>query len=482
MPGPGPGRACARVSRRRSPRSPGSRRSWGGRPGRSAAARRPAPAPPRAPRPRSAARRPSRGSGPGPASRAPTRLLIGLMVYAPANSSPAAVTSRPAVRAAPEDRGRRRSAEAGVPPRPGPGTARPVGSSIPSASRAGPSPDNVSVDRLPSTGVHGDPAGHRHVGADPGGRPADVEQRRRPARRAGRTSRTPSTVTGGGGPGHRHRGRPPATAARIRSAWFPGPRPTTGCRRAVGQARAGASRAPDRGTPRCAYPGRPRSCTVVSGPARSTSVTPPPAGPGFPARAGRAAAVDVEEGFGRCDRPAATRPARRWGRCRRTRRPARPSRPGRAVGARPAGARPARRQSRQVREPGREAAERHAELGPRSADRSPGRVKSANERRRRTGPGRRKRWRSRSSRGGPASVGGSGAHVQRSVGQALVDAVEQHRSLAGHDLDGRRARRPTGAATAPHARTPPLHRPDIPAAARRRRPGRILMGHCRNPQ
>ena len=114
-------------------------------------------------------------------------------------------------------------------------------------------------------------------------------------------------------------------------------------------------------------PTRPRSWTVVSAPARTTSraLMPAPAGPGCRARAAPGVSLGRPTAWRRCGRAAASHPARRSGRPRTSGRRARPSPAGtRRRGVSSRGTASSGGQAAQVGEPRREAAERRDELDP----------------------------------------------------------------------------------------------------------------------
>ena len=270
-------------------RPPGTRPSSGGRPGTPAAARPAAPGRRRAPAPRWAARRrrrdptrrrtaaappgwsrrrPSRWRRPGvvrrrrpspradPAPRAGSRRRVATGVRRP---GAAAARGRPAAR-------RRR--------RPGPVRARTACRST--ASRA-PAPRRRRRTPPRSCALPTAPAPTRST-APAGTETGSPQATACPSTDTSDSAPVTATVTASSA-----RSVTPPSVVSSRAA--PGLLPT---RRLASRA-AGASRKPDRGTPRCAWPGRPASCTVVSGPASRTvqvrGIRPPRTGPACPASA-----------------------------------------------------------------------------------------------------------------------------------------------------------------------------------------------------
>ena len=330
----------------------------------------------RAPRPRCGSSPASARVRAGPASRAPTRLLIGLTVYAvPSSASTAAAvnqSSRGPSRTAQDELVRRSAGRAGSA-----AAGRP-------ARSAGPSGSSV--------------AGAQRRRAEPGqrvGRPA-AEHRRRPRSRrrprrttARRAVARPTSSTAAG----RHVDRPPCRPAdavdrdRGGRARSPRPSPPAGSRSAqpvsVVSSPAAAGRVADqRGWPGAAPARRARRTAARRG-ARTRAGRDPArwsaARPGPPPRLDHAAhqpdpGAGREQGggsrstskrvtVGAADQPPAAGRARS-DRCRRTA-PASATEPagtrGRGVASR--GTDQLGRQPGQVREAGREAAERDAELG-----------------------------------------------------------------------------------------------------------------------
>lgn len=227
----------------------------------------------------------ARSSG-GPSVRSPMRLLCGETRYV------AEVRVRSAAGVNQSARGPGRTGSTSSTGGPGQGAATggatgragvPTGTTSPSRRGPGPRPESRSVERLPRTGSAAMP-------------PATATYERTPAvaaptfRTAPAGTRTgapqaadrPSTVTG--------QGAPPTTTVTARSGRraqpvrvvsrtaAPGSLPSSRLARRM----AGASRAPERGTPRWAWPRRPASCTVVRAPERtvvSLAVIPcPPSG------------------------------------------------------------------------------------------------------------------------------------------------------------------------------------------------------------
>ena len=235
------------------------------------------------------------------------------------------------------------------------------------------------LDVMPPAHGHVGPHARRSAGrrraAPPGGTSTAAPESARPTVHLYR----------GGAPVTATVGRAGRTAARSRSAWSPGRRQPSGCRPGGWPAAGRAGRARRSAARRGARsPGRPRSWTVVSGPARTTVDHAPANRTRVPGReqGGRVGGAR-RRASGRCGRPAASRPARRSGRCRRTGRPAPTEPAGTRAGACPAGAPPLGGQPGQVREPGREAAERHPQLGRRRAAATAGRRRCPSARRRR---------------------------------------------------------------------------------------------------
>ena len=165
-----------------------------------------------------------------------------------------------------------------------------------------------------------DPAAHADVRAHTAHAPSDLEHFDgtnfvASSRRSARSSSDRRSAA----PARRASPRAPPRRAGSRPA---------GCRARS----ATGSAAPDGGTPRCASPGRPRSCTVVSSPGLTTSirVMPRRTGRGRRARAAPAARAPGRTSRSSSTRAAASRPAsradrrpstgRRSRRCHRARR------------------------------------------------------------------------------------------------------------------------------------------------------------------
>lgn len=146
----------------------------------------------------------------------------------------------------------------------------PTARTSPSRRGVGPSPDSRSVERLPRTGSAAmPPATATYERTPPVAVPTSRTEPAGTRTGAPQAAGLPSTVTA--------QGAPPTTAATSRSGRRAQPvrvvsrTAVSGSlpRRRLASRIAGASSAPERGTPRWAWPGRPASCTVVSAPART---------------------------------------------------------------------------------------------------------------------------------------------------------------------------------------------------------------------
>jgi hypothetical protein len=147
----------------------------------------------------------------------------------------------------------------------------PTGSTSPSCTCGGPSPQSVSVERLPSTaGTAMPPSTATYDRSPDDARPMRTVAPAGTARGRPQSAGRASIVTA-------HRAPVTASVAAVKArnvqpvSVTSSPAADSGLPTSRFASRsAPRSRAPARGTPKCASPTRPRSCTVVRTPARMT--------------------------------------------------------------------------------------------------------------------------------------------------------------------------------------------------------------------